>query len=131
MPTPVEPGPGQESVWDYPRPPRRAAVHRRRRVVLGALLLEAGSSWCEWKGSAHYYSVRGGEQIAQRSAWSYAHPNPEYRELAGMVAFYPALMDACFVDDELVCAQPGGFYGGWITSEVVGPFKGSPGTNWW
>ena len=150
-------------MWDYPRPPRLEAVHRRLRVVLGgvtvaettggfriletshppnyyfppadvrpdALEPEAGSSWCEWKGNAHYYNVRGGERLARRAAWSYAHPNPAYADLAGMVAFYPALMDACFVDEELVHAQPGGFYGGWITSDVVGPFKGSPGTNWW
>ena len=163
MPAQVEPGPGQESVWDYPRPSRLEAVDRRLRVVLGGITIanttsgfrmlemshppnyyfppadirsdalepEAGSSWCEWKGQAHYYMVRAAERKARRAAWSYANPNPPYRELAGMVAFYPALMDACFVDEELVRAQPGGFYGGWITSELVGPFKGTPGTNWW
>ena len=68
---------------------------------------------------------------SRRAAWSYANPSAAYGRLAGMVAFYPALMDACFVDDELVLPQPGGFYGGWITSDVVGPFKGTPGTNWW
>jgi uncharacterized protein (DUF427 family) len=150
-------------VWDYPRPPRLEAVHRKLRVVLGGVtvaettdgfrILEtshppnyyfpaadlgpdtlepgAGSSWCEWKGRAHYYNVRGGERLVRQAAWSYAHPSAAYADLAGMVAFYPALMDACFVGEELVRAQPGGFYGGWITSDVVGPFKGSPGTNWW
>jgi hypothetical protein len=96
-----------------------------------ALKPAPGSSRCEWKGQANFYDVRGGERRARRAAWSYAHPDPAYRQLAGMVAFYPALMDACFVGEELVRAQPGGFYGGWITSDVVGPFKGSPGTNWW
>ena len=160
---PVEPGPGQESVWDYPRPPRLEFVRRRLRVVLGgvtiadttaglrvletshppnyyipsadirpdALAIEDGSSWCEWKGSAHYFTVRGGDRIERRAAWGYANPSPGYSDLAGMVAFYPARMDACFVDHEHVVAQPGGFYGGWITADVVGPFKGSPGTNWW
>ena len=162
-PTRVDPGPGQESVWDYPRPPRLEFTRRRLRVVLGgvtvadttrgfriletshppnyyfpaadirsdALEPEAGSSWCEWKGQAQYYTVRGGDRVEQRAAWSYAHPNPRYGALAGRVAFYPALMDACYVDEELVRAQPGGFYGGWITNDVVGPFKGTPGTNWW
>ena len=72
-----------------------------------------------------------GDRVERRAAWSYPKPSPAYGELAGTVAFYPALMDACFVDEELVRAQPGGFYGGWITSHVVGPFKGTPGTNWW
>jgi uncharacterized protein (DUF427 family) len=90
-----------------------------------------GSSWCEWKGRAHYYTVRGGDRVERQAAWAYANPSPGYEQLAGTVAFYPALMDACFVDDELVRAQPGGFYGGWITSDVVGPFKGEAGTNWW
>ena len=66
----------------------------------------------------------------RHAAWSYPAPSPAYAQLAGMVAFYPALMDACFVDDERVQAQPGG-YGGWITGDVVGPFKGAPGTDRW
>jgi uncharacterized protein (DUF427 family) len=96
-----------------------------------ALIPEDGSSWCEWKGEAQYYSVRVNDRVARRAVWGYANPDPAYSLLAGTVAFYPALMDACFVDEELVRAQPGGFYGGWITSQVVGPFKGEPGTNWW
>ena len=96
-----------------------------------ALRPDVGSSWCEWKGLARYYTVRGGSRVEPRAAWSYANPSPGYELLAGAVAFYPALMDGCFVDDERVRAQPGGFYGGWITSRVVGPFKGTPGTNWW
>ncbi len=150
-------------MWDYPRPPRLEAVHRRLRVVLGgvtvadtvrgmrvletshppnyyfpradvrpdALLADDGGSWCEWKGKAHYFTVVGGERIEARAAWAYARPNPAYRELAGMVAFYAGRMDACFVDDEQVRPQPGRFYGGWITDDIVGPFKGMPGTEGW
>jgi uncharacterized protein (DUF427 family) len=96
-----------------------------------ALTTTVATSWCEWKGQAHYFTVTAGDRIEERAAWGYATPNPAYADLAGMVAFYPGRMDACFVDDELVAPQPGGFYGGWITSDVVGPFKGAPGTNGW
>jgi uncharacterized protein (DUF427 family) len=96
-----------------------------------ALSLDHGSSWCEWKGRAHYYVVRGGDRVVPRAAWGYADPTPAYRALGGMVSFYPALMDQCWVDDELAGPQPGGFYGGWITKAVVGPFKGEPGSRWW
>ena len=158
-----QPGPGQESVWDYPRPPRVERTSKRLRVVLGgvtiadtvsgvrvletshppnyylprvdirpdALLPEDGASYCEWKGVASYFTVLGGERVATRAAWSYARPDTTYVDLANMVAFYPALMDACFVDDQQVRPQPGGFYGGWITNDVVGPFKGGPGTRGW
>ena len=162
-PVRVDPGDGQESVWDYPRPPRLEPANRRLRVVLsgvtiadtvsGLRVLETShppnyyfppadigvdilstddeSSWCEWKGQAGYHTVRGADRVVRRAAWSYPNPDPAYAALAGMVAFYPALMDACFVDDEQAQPQPGGFYGGWITQDVVGPFKGGPGTNWW
>jgi uncharacterized protein (DUF427 family) len=162
-PARIEPGIGEESVWDYPRPPRLEPARARLRVVLGgvtiadtvsgwrvvetshppnyyfppadirsdALISDDQSSWCEWKGQASYHTVRGADRVVRRAAWSYPHPDPAYAELAGMVAFCPALMDACFVDDERVRAQPGGFYGGWITRDVAGPFKGAPGTDWW
>jgi uncharacterized protein (DUF427 family) len=162
-PTPIAPGDGQESVWDYPRPPRVEPTPRRLRVVLGGvtiadsvsglrvletshppnyyfpaadirpgvLVSDGGASWCEWKGQAGYHAVRVDNRTVRRAAWSYRNPVPAYAQLAGMVAFYPALMDACFVDDEAVQPQPGGFYGGWITSDVVGPFKGAPGTDRW
>jgi uncharacterized protein (DUF427 family) len=100
-------------------------------VTPGALLIEDGTSWCEWKGAAHYFTVHGGDQVVRRGAWGYSDPSPAYRALTDTVAFYPALMDACFVDDELVRPQAGGFYGGWITDAVVGPFKGEPGTRFW
>jgi uncharacterized protein (DUF427 family) len=160
---PVEPGPGQESVWDYPRPPRLEAVAKHIVVVFNGVtivdtvaskrVLETshppvyyipqediamaylsktnGSSFCEWKGRAIYYDVRVNGKRAERAAWSYANPTPAFRAIKDHLAFYPALMDACTVDGERVQPQPGGFYGGWITSDIVGPFKGEPGTQGW
>ena len=157
----VPPGPGQESVWDYPRPPRIApdgrlvtvsaggapvASTRRALRVLetaspptfylpladidGRLLVPApGRSACEWKGVASYWSLAACPD-AGPVAWSYAEPAPGFAALLGHVAFYPARVD-CHVDGERVRPQPGGFYGGWITHEVVGPFKGEPGTGHW
>ncbi len=166
-PDPEPPRPGQESVWDYPRPPRLEPVARRLRVVLGgeviadsvrgyrvletshppnyyfppddvvpsALERAKGASFCEWKGRAHYFHVRGGDgpdaRTASESAWGYDEPSPAFEPIRGYVAFYPGRMDACFVDEEQVTAQPGGFYGGWITADVVGPFKGGPGSRGW
>lgn len=100
-------------------------------VDADALALDDGSSWCEWKGRAHYYRVDAGEHVVRHGAWGSSNPAPPYRALAETVAFYPALMDACYVDDELVRPQAGGFYGGWITTSIVGPFKGEAGTHGW
>lgn len=159
----IPPGPGQESVWDYPRPPRVEPTSRRVRVVFGGVtiadtrralrVLETSHpptyyippddirmeyltptgrrSFCEFKGSAGYYTVQVGEKRADHAAWSYARPSQGYEAIAGYVAFYPSRMDACYVDDEQVVAQEGDFYGGWITSDIVGPFKGGPGTWGW
>jgi len=159
----IEPGPGQESVWDYPRPPRVESTSRRVRVLFGGetiadttqalrvletshppvyyippadiraefVLPTAGSSWCEWKGEAAYLTVEAGGQQAERAAWYYPEPTPGFEEVRGHVAFYPGRMDACFVDDERVAAQEGDFYGGWVTEEIVGPFKGAPETMGW
>lgn len=159
----VPPQPGQESVWDYPRPPRLEPTSRRLRVVFagvtiadtlrGYRVLEtshppvyyippadiqmqhlrpaSGGSFCEWKGQAGYYSVVVGDRRAEDGAWYYARPTPAFAQIAGALAFYAAKMDACYVDDELVTPQPGGFYGGWITAAVVGPFKGGPGSWGW
>ncbi len=88
-------------------------------------------SFCEYKGQASYYTVTVGARMVPDAAWSYQQPTPGYERIMGYIAFYPARMDACFVDDEQVAAQPGDFYGGWITSEIVGPFKGGPGTLGW
>jgi uncharacterized protein (DUF427 family) len=145
---PAPPGPGQESVWDYPRPPRLEPTGRRLEVVLGGRvvasttrglrLLETShpptyyfppedvdrscleplerASTCEWKG---------------RGAWCYPQPVPAFAALRDFVAFHARGMDACRVDGEVVTPQAGGFYGGWITSDLVGPFKGEPGTWGW
>jgi uncharacterized protein (DUF427 family) len=162
-PSRIPPGPGQESVWDYPRPPRvepdaRLVVvelggievcrtSRALRVLEtshppvwylpaadwrdGALRPAAGSSYCEWKGDAAYLDVVGGDRVADRAAWHYPDPVPAYGVLRGTVAVYPARMDRCTVDGEVVRAQEGGFYGGWVTDDVVGPFKGAPGSWGW
>ncbi len=90
-----------------------------------------GSTFCEFKGRASYFDVVVGERRARRAAWIYPDATDAYRELAGALAFYPGLMDACYVDDEQVQAQAGDFYGGWITSNLKGPFKGAPGTAGW
>ncbi len=162
-PTRIEPGPGQESAWDYPRPP--AAVEVDRKVVVrfagrivattnrpvkvmetshppvyyiplaevdGQVLRPTSHhTVCEYKGTASYFDVVVGDQQAKNAAWYYPHPNADYEVLKDCVAFYPQAMEQCTVDGEVVTAQPGHFYGGWITSEVVGPFKGSPGTMGW
>jgi len=101
-------------------------------VAPGALIPAAGSSMCEWKGRAAYHDVRGGGgTVAERAAWSYPSPAPAYAALAGHVAFYPGRMDAAYLGDERVAAQEGDFYGGWITADVTGPFKGARGTLGW
>jgi uncharacterized protein (DUF427 family) len=99
--------------------------------LAGALVPVAGSTWCEWKGEASYFDLVVGERVAPRAAWCYPEPVPTYAALRDHVAVMPALVDACFVDGERVRPQDGGFYGGWITSKVVGPFKGAPGTRGW
>jgi uncharacterized protein (DUF427 family) len=159
----IVPGPGQESVWDYPRPPRVEEVTKRIQVVLNGVLIadtvrakrvletshppvyyippqdvrmeylvEAlGSSVCEWKGQAKYYTVVVGQRRADRAAWSYPEPKAGYEAIRDHLAFYAGPMDACMVDGECAEPQPGGFYGGCITADVVGPFKGEPGTSGW
>ena len=160
----VEPGPGQESVWDYPRPPRIEAVPERLRVVIdgttiadttaGSRVLETAGppvyyfppadvrldllaqsphgSVCEWKGDAGYWSYDDGDgRRIDNVAWSYDRPLPGYESLAGYLAFYAGRVDEAWVGDELATPQPGHFYGGWVTSRIVGPFKGGPGSFGW
>jgi uncharacterized protein (DUF427 family) len=159
----IPPAPGQESVWDYPRPPRLEGTRREIRVVFNQVVIaqttrayrvletshppvyylppddihmkylipSPRTSYCEWKGQAAYYHVGVGERRADNTAWYYPHPTPDFAPIREYVAFYAFLMDACFVDGELVTPQPGKFYGGWITKDVVGPFKGEPGTMGW
>ena len=96
------------------------------------LLLQSGrSTFCEWKGNASYCDVRAGDKLARDAAWTYRTPTEAFRSIADWVAFYPGRMEECTVDGEVVRAQAGGFYGGWITSEIEGPFKGEPGTRGW
>jgi uncharacterized protein (DUF427 family) len=90
-----------------------------------------GGSYCEWKGMARYWDVQVGDAIRARAAWSYPEPTVAFQAIRDHVAFYAAPMDRCTVDGEVVQPQPGGFYGGWITGDVVGPFKGEPGTMGW
>ncbi len=88
------------------------------------------TTFCEWKGRAVYFDVVLPDLVIEAGAWSYPDPSPAYRALANHLAFYPSLFD-CFVDEEPVTPQPGRFYGGWVTGDVVGPFKGEPGTEFW
>jgi uncharacterized protein (DUF427 family) len=97
----------------------------------GALRPAPGATYCEWKGRAAYHDVIGGDRVAARAAWSYPHPRRGFQALLSHVAVMPAAMDDCYVDDERVRPQEGGFYGGWITSAVTGPFKGGRGTLGW
>ena len=159
----IEPGPGQESVWDYPRPPTVSPTGEHVRVVhrgvvladtqrpiriletsqppgyylpaddvtTGLLVPTASRSFCEWKGVATYWSVEIDGERFEDVAWSYATPSQRYASIAGHLAFYPQRVDECWVDGERVSANAGGFYGGWVTSKVVGPFKGAPGTLHW
>ena len=162
-PKPIRPRKGQESVWDYPRPPRLERTQRRIRAVatdvtladstrafrvletshppvyylpredvrMDLLTPASGQSYCEWKGSAEYFDAFTNSTRIARVAWSYPEPTAAFEPIRGYLAFYLPQLDAGFVDDERVEPQPGGFYGGWITSDIVGPFKGEPGTEGW
>ncbi len=97
----------------------------------GSLEPAAGGSFCEWKGQATYWTVIGGSSREEAAAWSYLDPTPAFAALADHVAVYCARTDRCTVDGEVAVPQPGGFYGGWVTSKVVGPFKGINGSWGW
>ncbi|MEM7522982.1 MAG: DUF427 domain-containing protein [Pseudomonadota bacterium] len=96
-----------------------------------ALKPNARRTLCEWKGPASYFDVVGPNKTAEAAAWRYPTPVPSFQPIAGYIAVYPQLMDACFVNGERATPQDGAFYGGWITNAIVGPFKGPPGTEWW
>jgi uncharacterized protein (DUF427 family) len=100
-------------------------------VLEGALTATKGATFCEFKGRASYWNAQGGDKVETEAAWSYASPSPSFAPIRDHYAFYASRMDACYVDGELVVPQPGGFYGGWITSRIAGPFKGSPGSRGW
>lgn len=159
----VKPKPGQESVWDYPRPPRLEKTNAHIQIFFNREIIadtnqafrvletshppvyyippqdiqtqflfpEKSNSFCEWKGLAHYYSLDVKGKIVKKAAWYYPKPIPEFATIMNFVAFYPAPMDACLVNGEKVRSQSGGFYGGWITDNIVGPFKGEAGTMFW
>ena len=95
------------------------------------LLPAAGRSLCEWKGEARYWSIAAGGRVAERAAWSYPSPEPAYAALRDHLAVYAGAMDQCLVGEEAVTPQPGGFYGGWVTRDLKGPFKGVPGSMGW
>ncbi|MEO1021410.1 MAG: DUF427 domain-containing protein [Bacteroidota bacterium] len=158
----IEPKPGQESVWDYPRPPiivpdpRTVRVQLHHNVISESnqavsvketasapvfyippqhirmewLIRSERETMCEWKGIGTYWHVKIEDQVLMNVAWSYERPFPEFESIKGWISFYPALLD-CFVGEEQVRPQPGGFYGGWVTSEIVGPIKGEPGSGGW
>ncbi len=159
----VEPGPGQESVWDYPRPPALEQVADQVRIMLAGecivnssgtyrvletshppvyyipagdvrrdiLVPEKHTSGCEFKGTAHYWSLEVNETRSANAAWSYPNPTAAFEPITDYLAFYASRVDSCWVGDKRVQSQAGDFYGGWITDNVVGPFKGEPGTWGW
>jgi uncharacterized protein (DUF427 family) len=100
-------------------------------VAMERLRATSGTSICEWKGSAHYYDVDADSKRAKHAAWAYHETTPGFIAIKDHLAFYAHLMDACFVGEELARPQPGFFYGGWITKDIVGPFKGERGTEGW
>lgn len=97
----------------------------------GVLREAAGASWCEWKGQARYFDLVTPARVAAKAAWNYPRPTAGFEPIADAVAVMAGQVDRCTVDGESVIPQPGGFYGGWITSRVVGPFKGGPGSAGW
>jgi len=103
----------------------------RAAFVDGALLASRRTSFCEWKGVAQYVTLVAGARREADVGWTYPDPSPAYAALRDHIAVYAGRMDACFVGDERVVPQPGGFYGGWITQDFEGPFKGGPGTQFW
>jgi uncharacterized protein (DUF427 family) len=163
MLTPIPPAPGQESVWDYPRPPRLEPTPKHLQIIFNTVVIadtkradrvletshppvyyipledvqaqylepSPQTTFCEWKGRGYYYSLAVGDKQALNVGWYYPSPTPAFAAIAHSVAFYAAPMDACYVDGERVTPQPGNFYGGWITQDIVGPFKGEAGSWGW
>ncbi len=100
-------------------------------MALDHLRSSPATTYCEWKGVATYADVVVGDAVAPQAAWWYASPTADFAELTDHIAFYAQVLDGCWVDDERVDSNEGSFYGGWITSRVVGPFKGGPGSTGW
>lgn len=159
----ITPEPGQESVWDYPRPPKLEKFQGQIKIQLkgdvivnsndvlriletshpptyyihrrdfkeGSLVIDSGASFCEFKGQASYYGIQSESHLVAKAAWTYHNPKKDFLLLRDRLAVYAHLMDACWVNGIKVSAQKGTFYGGWITPNIVGPFKGSPGSWGW
>ncbi len=162
-PNPITPKPGQESVWDYPRPAILQDTNKHLKVICNGIVLAETNKGkrvletshpptyyfppediklehlietprkisCEWKGRYQYYDVKIGDKYIQYAAWRYFEPTPDFVTIQTYYSFSARLMDACYVNDELVTPQSGDFYAGWITADIVGPFKGEPGTWGW
>ncbi|NMM48447.1 DUF427 domain-containing protein [Marinigracilibium pacificum] len=162
-PKPVKPKKGQESVWDYPRPPKLEKTNKLIEVWhKGICLARSNGAYrvletshppqyyippsdvqmqyllpsdlethCEWKGTGNYYDLYLENELNENVAWTYMSPNNSFSLIKGYLAFYAGMIDKCMVDNESVTPQPGKFYGGWITSDVVGPFKGEEGSWGW
>ncbi|MFK7805512.1 MAG: DUF427 domain-containing protein [Anaerolineae bacterium] len=162
-PTPIKPGPGQESVWDYPRPAVAEPTKKRIQITFNGIMIVdttrafrvletshppsyyvppedcqlnyfkagTGRSMCEWKGPAKYYTIEVEGKRAENAAWYYPTPTESFQKMRNYIAFYPAMMDECRVAGEIATPQAGGFYGGWVTKDIVGPIKGEPGTWGW
>lgn len=162
-PTPIPPEPGQESVWDYPRPAKWEDTNKHLKVVFndvviaetqrGKRILETShpptyyfptadvnldyivetgeKSFCEWKGWAYYYDIVVKDKQARKAAWRFFKPTTNFVEVTDYYCFPARQMDACYVDGELIIPQAGNYYGGWITKDLAGPFKGEPGTMGW
>jgi uncharacterized protein (DUF427 family) len=148
----------QESVWDYPRPPKVEMTTKKVQVVFNdtviaetthaVRVLQTGhppvyyipredvqmkyltatskNSTCEFKGTSYYYDVKVGSKTVAAAGWSYPEPTKGYEAIKDYLAFYPRMMDACYVDGERVTPEPGQYFGGWVTSDIVGPFEGEP-----
>lgn len=160
----IKPKAGQESVWDYPRPPKLEATSKYLKIEIAGMVLAetnqgfrvletshppvyyfpqkdiemdylkevAGKhSFCEFKGMATYWTFEHKDRKVPAIAWSYPSPTKYFEPITNFLAFYPSKADACYVNNELVKSQAGDFYGGWITSDIVGPFKGGSGTWGW
>ncbi|MTI22549.1 DUF427 domain-containing protein [Fulvivirga sp. RKSG066] len=162
-PKPIKPKPGQESVWDYPRPPKLEKFNKHIEIFFNGqrivstnkayrvletshppvyympmldieqqyLVASDRTTYCEWKGEGSYYHVSVKDKMAEDAAWYYNNPTPRFKEIKGYVAFYAHKMDKCLIDGEVVEPQPGNFYGGWVTKDIVGPFKGIEGSYGW
>ncbi len=159
----IKQGPGQESIWDYPRPPKVELFTKKIKVEFaGKVIAETTKSYkvmetssppcyyipqediqmdflfksayktlCEWKGSARYWSINVDGNISKNAGWSYPVPWEGFEQIKDHIAFFAGRVDGCYIEDEKVVPQAGDFYGGWITSNIVGPFKGDSGTEHW